>query len=370
MSDSAPIIHQDVAGSDRSRLRMMLCGIGFLGIVVSLILSANVLQALQKTEIAQVQSRLADLVGNIETQFNVQLASLRSFRAYLDVSEGFSLEKYSDFINNLHASEHSSITYGWAPKRLVLPTLTETTPDQQSNSRVASYPVVLMVPEEKNRLLMHADLLTMPQVEDALFNSIEHNEVQISNPLRWQTTGSEKLVVMAFYPQYQKGTTSILVKQRQQNVLGVAFGIFDLEETISFAISTSSLDRFIRSNSIGIEILDRPVNGTSVSLFQTGDFPKFRAAEDQSFIHSTVIIERALELAQRTFQIRMAVNLYRLNRTPYVAAASVLLIGIMLTLLLSYYVYSRFNEQKRINALVAERTNALENSEQRFRDMA
>ena len=370
MSDSAPIIHQDVAGSDRSRLRMMLCGIGFLGIVVSLILSANVLQALQKTEIAQVQSRLADLVGNIETQFNVQLASLRSFRAYLDVSEGFSLEKYSDFINNLHASEHSSITYGWAPKRLVLPTLTETTPDQQINSRVVSYPVVLMVPEEKNRLLMHADLLTMPQVEDALFNSIEHNEVQISNPLRWQTTGSEKLVVMAFYPQYPKGTTSILVKQRQQNVLGVAFGIFDLEETISFAISTSSLDRFIRSNSIGIEILDRPVNGTSVSLFQTGDFPKFRAAEDQSFIHSTVIIERALELAQRTFQIRMAVNLYQLNRTPYVAAASVLLIGIMLTLLLSYYVYSRFNEQKRINALVAERTNALENSEQRFRDMA
>lgn len=370
MSDSASIIHDDVTRSDRSRLRMMLCGIGVLGIIVSLFLSANVLQTIQKTEIAEVQSRLADLVGRIETEFNVQLASLRSFRAFLDVSEGFSPEKYSTFINNLHASEHSSITYGWAPKRLVLPTMSETAPDQLSNSRVVSYPVVLMVPEEENRLLMHVDLLKMPQVENALYNSIEHNEVQISTPLDWQNTGAGNLVVLAFYPQYRKGATSFLVKQRQQSVLGVAFGILDLKQTIGFAISTSSLDRFIRSNSIGIEILDKPSSDASVSLFQAGDFPQLRDSVDQSFIQSTVIIERALELAQRTFHIRMAINLYQLNRAPYIAAASVLLVGLLLTLLLGYYVYARFNEQKRINALVAERTNALENSEQRFRDMA
>ena len=370
MSDSASIIHDGVTRSDRSRLRMMLCGIGVLGIIVSLFLSANVLQTIQKTEIAEVQSRLADLVGRIETEFNVQLASVRSFRAFLDVSEGFSPEKYSAFISNLHASERSSVTYGWAPKRLVLPTLSETTPDQQSNSRVVSYPVVLMVPEEENRLLMHVDLLKLPQVENALYNSIEHNEVQISTPLHLQNAGVGNLVVLAFYPQYRKGITSYLVKQRQQNVLGVAFGIIDLNKTIGYAISTNSLDRLIRSNSIGIEILDQPFGGSSISLYQDGNFPQLLASADRPFIQSTVLIQRTLELAQRTYHIRMAINLYRLNRAPYIAAASVLLFGLMLTLLLSYYVYARFNEQKRVNALVAERTNALENSEQRFRDMA
>ncbi|MEX0695660.1 MAG: ATP-binding protein [Rhodospirillales bacterium] len=370
MSDSASGKHDDVPRPDRTRLRLMICGIGFLGIFVSLILSVNVLQTLQKTEVAELQSRLADLVGRIESEFNVQLASIRSFRAFLDVSKGFSPEQYDAFINDLGSTEFATLAYGWAPKRLVSPVSSGAAPDQQSSSGVISYPVGFMVPEEKGRHLLDVDLLQIPEVRRALSASIDRNEVQISLPMHWQEQTSDSLVVLAVYPQYRKGSRGFLVRQRQQDVLGIAFGILDLEKTIGFAITTSSLDALVRSNSIGIEILDDQSGETRASLFQTDNLPKLMTSTGPPFLNTTMIIERALELAQRTVHIRMAINLYGLNKSPFIAAGSVLLIGLLVTLLLSYFVHRRFDEQERVNALVAERTNALEDSEQRFRDMA
>ena len=346
------------AAPGNARQWWILGAIGLVGLVLTVVFASSVLESVRQTKLAEVQSRVADLVGRIETEFNVQMATLRATRAFVGVNEDVGPGTFSAYAGSLDTGDVGTVAYGWAPRA-------------PGETGAVGYRVGMLHPEGPASALKGVDLVELASINGALQNTIDFDEIQISEPLSTETTGGHKSLVLAMLPVYEAGKSNFLVEQRRQNAKGILFSVLDPATTVGFVVASSSFARMIDKGVVGIEIITRDGANARTALYRTRDFDRLsRITEGSGIYNETAISTRDLQIAQRRVQIHVAVDPTGLGSAPLISAGAVFAIGLILTFAVLIYVWSRINYDRRVAALVRERTRALEASEQRLLDMA
>jgi len=357
-----------VAGNGKTHM-LLLAGIAAIGLAITLILATSVLETVRQTKYAEMQSRVADLVGRVETEFKVQMASLYAIRALMDTQEVVTREEFTAYAANLRTVDAGIVAYGWAP-RLNMP---DAVPGQPADTGTM-IPVELLQPPTRVQSLLGLDLLEDAYIREALHSSIDHDEIRISEPLSLGSSEGKnahaRSFALAMYPLYVQGKANFMIEQRRQNARGVVFAVLDIRDTIGFVIDTSSFSEAMAAGHLGIEVVDQGNAGVGVPIYRAGDFAGLVKVGENGLLNKTLTSERNLRIAQRNLKIRFAVDAAGLGNAPYFAASLVLTIGLILTLAALAYAWSRMNYEKRVGEMVRERTKALRESEERLQDMA
>lgn len=332
--------------------------IALVGLTLTAVFASAVLDTVRQTKLAEIQGRVADLVGRIETEFNVQMATLRATRAFVAVNENVGPETFSAYAARLDTGDVGTVAYGWAPR------------STGTNGGVA-FRVDMLHPDGPARMLNGVDLLELASIKDSLQSSIDFNEIHVSEVLSTETTGGHKNFVVAMLPVYAAGKQNFLVAQRRQNARGILFSVLDPATAAGFAIASSSFAKMIDDGVVGVEIATHDGESGHTPLYRTRDFDRLSHITEQSSLYSeTAFSTRELMIAQRRVHIHFAVDPNGLGAGPLISASSVFATGLIVTLGLLIYVWSRINYDRRVASLVRERTRALEASEQRLHDMA
>lgn len=344
----------------RARRWWMLAAIACAGFMLTAVFSLSVLETVRQAKYAEIESRAADLAGRIETEFNVQLATLTAFRAFLNSKIGISPRDFSAYARNLEGSDIGTIGYGWAPLRRT---------DGKDGTVKPMFPVSVQEPFEALKALNGVDLFELSSVRDALRGSVDFNEIQISDPLSTESTGGREGLILAMFPLYQLNKPYFLLDQRRENVSGILFSVLNPAITIGYAARSSSLADLIEDGVAGIEVIVRTGGKTGIPLYRTDGFRELQDAADNGVFFNTSVSTRQLQIAQRSIHVNFVIGSTGLGTGPYISAISVLAIGLILTMVVVIYVWSRANYDARVGALVSERTRALEASEQRLHDL-
>lgn len=336
----------------------ILGAIALVGLTLTVVFASSVLNTVRQTKLAEVQSRVADLVGRIETEFNVQMATLRATRAFVAVNDNVKPETFSAFAASLDTGDVGTVAYGWAERI-------------SGEGGGVGYRVDMLHPDGPARTLDGVDLAELASLNDALQKSIDFNEIHVSEVLSTETTGGHRNFVVAMLPVYAANAQDFLVEQRRQNARGILFSVLDPATTVGFVIASSSFAQMIDDGVLGVEIVTHDGGNGHTPLYRSRDYERLsRLTEDSGLYSDTAFSSRELMIAQRRVHIHFAIDPTGLGTGPLISAASVFAIGLILTLAFLVYVWSRINYDRRVAALVRERTRALEASEQRMLDMA
>ena len=371
---SKPSEHISIEAVERKRARRwyFLSSILFAGALVTLIIASSVLEQVRQNKLTELQSRAADLVSRVETEFNVQLASLRAFRAFMEIHFRIDAIEFATYARNMRTTEIGTIAYGWAPKTV------DTTVAQRNGSTTApenplirtAFRVAMLEPAERLYELMGRDLLGLEQIGESLRNSVDFAEIRVTDPVATDITGTAKPYALAIYPHYRQKVPNFLIRQRRENVEGVVFGVVDIESVIDYAVRSSSFAELVENGYLGIEVVKEHQDQPDVLFYRTSDFERLNAMPHSGFLDKSIVSERELHIAQHRVNIRFVLDVTGLGNAPYMSALLTLAIGFLVTLSVAAYARSRFDYDAHVTALVIERTKALEESEARLRDMA
>jgi len=368
---------------------LLIAGIALMGSAITLSISYTSYEQSRKTKFVEAQSRMADLVGRIQSEMNIHMSSVRAFRALFDVSDTVTRDAFSSYANSLKASAAGIIAYGWAPrKRGVDPdefaarTRSLGFNDENSIQALADavsrgvrplakkYPVAALEPSDVLFSLFGSDLAEIPSIVSPLQDSIDFDEVQLSDPLSSLNTISYNSAVMLLYPHFKHGARNFLVDQRRKNVIGVVFAILDLDTIISFAVQSISIDALVQNNAVAIDIKSRDSENQASSIFQTSNFADLSGRGEGTLFDSIMDADRIFYLGNRPVRLRMLIDLNVFDDSGYKTAIATFIIGMLLTISACQMVYLMVSREQRVQALVVDRTQALKVSERRIQDMA
>ena len=351
----------------------LLSAILFSGVVATLILASSVLEQVRQNKLTELQSRAADLVSRVETEFNVQIASLRAFRAFMEIHTSVNPVEFATYASKMLTNEIGTIAYGWAPRTVDAGGAQR---DERDGAVLGNplaeseFRVAMLEPAERLHALLGRNLFSSESIGDTLQSSVDFDEIRITDPVPATVTGGVKPYALAIYPHYRQGIPNFLIRQRRENVEGIVFGVIDVEGVIDYAVRSSSFAELIETGLLGIEVVKARRAGPDILFYRTNEFDRLNGMSHTDLLDKSIISERWLEIAQHKVRIRFALDVAGLGDAPYLSAMLVLLIGTVVTLSVFAYARSRYNYDAHVAALVIERTKALEDSEARLRDMA
>ncbi len=387
--DSSQVSTSSAPNAKGFRSWLLIAAIALVGSAVTLSISFSSYEQSRKTASVEAQSRMADLIGRIQTEINIHMSSVRAFRALFDVSDNVAKEAFSSFASSLRASAAGTIAYGWAPRKLgadpdafaakMRSLGFDDGNDVQALGDAISrgvrpiakqYPIAAIEPSDVLYSLFGSDLVDIPSIVGPLQDSIDFDEIQLSDPLSSLNTISYNSAVMLLYPHFEIGAQNFLVDQRRKNVIGVVFALLDLDTIISFAVRSTSIDALVQRNAVAIDIKGKDRESQSSSIFQTSNYADLSGREAFGPLHPIMDADRVFYLGNRPVSIRMLIDLDVFDNSGFHAAVAAFFIGMILTATACAMVYLLVNREKRIQALVVDRTEALRISESRIRDMA
>ena len=156
--------------------------------------------------------------------------------------------------------------------------------------------------------LFGSDLVDIPSIVRPLQDSIDFDEIQLSDPLSSLNTISYNSAVMLLYPHFKRGAQNFLVDQRRKNVIGVFFALLDLDTIISFAVRLTSIDRLVQSNALAIDIKGKDVENQSNSIFQTSNYTNLSSRDVIGPLGSIMTTDRVFYLGNRPVRIQMLID--------------------------------------------------------------
>ncbi len=368
---------------------LLIATIALIGSAVTLSIVYTSYEQSRKTTFVEAQGRMADLIGRIQTEINIHMSSVRAFRALFDISDDVTKESFSSYASSLRASAAGAIAYGWAPRKLgadpdafaaKMQSLgfedgegvqaLEDAISRRLKPIVKQYPIAAIEPSDVLFSLFGSDLADIPSIVGPLRDSIDFDEIQLSDLLSSLNTISYNSAVMLLYPHFERGAQNFLVDQRRKNVIGIVFALLDLDTIISFAVRSTSIDALVQSNAVAIDIKGKDVENQSNSIFQTSNYMNFSSREATGPLRPIIDADRIFYLGNRPVSIRMLIDLNVFDGSGYKTSIIAFLIGMLLTATACAMVYLLVNRERRVQALVVDRTQALEISESRIRDMA
>ena len=336
---------------------LIIAGIG-LSIIITYFTWAGMLS--EKHD--EIAARVNGLAVQIETEIGLPLISMQSLRAYMDTVRDVTPDSFARFVKNLRVPKIGIVGYGYAAR-------VDRAVAQDSEKLPYKFVVQMSGPTDEMAPLQGNDISLISGVDDALRNSINFDEARLTVPLDKQSVLPGYSTVLAFYPVFKRDTPFHSTDQRNANVDGVVFAVYDIEGIIGFALRRSSIDDLILSDTIGLSI-ERVTTDGQLPMFKTSNFDTLTKAGEASFGDLIRISKGNFNVSNMPLRITTLTDLTTLSERSYLLPGTVMLIGLMLTATLSAFAHMLITREEKIKAQVAERTRALQESQERFEDMA
>lgn len=176
--------------------------------------------------------------------------------------------------------------------------------------------------------------------------------------------------VFAVLPFFRPGLPRTLSPQRDENAFGFVFSAIDLKRIVEFGLASSPIMKLIRTDVIAAEVIVRPLAGDSAPLYRSAAFEDINAWFEPSFIYPDYLDSVRFGVGNLLFEIKYGVDFSRAGPSNLEVPVTIFAIGLLLTLMTSFYAYRLVSRTHHVDALVKKRTQELELNERRLKDIA
>ncbi len=334
--------------------------------VVGLLISCLLALSLYRSDDAKIREEFSHEIdsyaSSITAQINEDIAVLYSLRALFDASDVVTRVEFQTFASFLLARYPSIRALGWVPR--VSADERSTVEAQARNDgfpgfqiserrvrggmvragpRDDLYPVYFIEPLADNHAALGYDLASDRIRREALQLARDTGEAHATGRIRLvQEDTASGAAVLIFVPVYEGASTS--ASARRDSICGVVSGVVPLYDLLAAARADAGL-----SELINVRILDETADDTTELLYESalGDSDLAATYRQESHLKRTAGRQWQLVATPSTAYVSE-----RRANLPYIS----LLIGIIITAWLSYYVARMAHEQQRVEQQVHERT--------------
>ena len=362
----------------------IIAGVLVSGIVISLISFFAVSGSMHEKLQQEFASSSNDRVSAFKVSLDNQIEVIGSLTAFYESSQYVSRDEFRNFTSHILERFSDARVFEWAPhvmqnerlsfeldvqKKSDFPTyvITEYSNGiiQRSSERNEYFPVLYMEPYKGNEKALGYDLSSNQVRNEALQRSIRTSKPQATAGIKLVQENSDEMAVLLFSPIF-KGQTSA----DRGNLEGVVLGVYKPQKLLSESLSPldpAGVDLYLYDVTYGES---SQLMAVHQSRTQT---TKAMAITRDSLLSLPLHQVYPLEFGGRNWQLiaTPAPAFIKGNHLwlPYL----VLIVGAVLTGLLTYLLYSAFKQtemQREMTEVAVASKNALLKSEERFRGIA
>ncbi|MCH7863957.1 MAG: CHASE domain-containing protein, partial [Proteobacteria bacterium] len=233
-----------------------------------------------------------------------------------------------------------------------------------AGTRAEYFPVYYVEPLKGNERALGFDLASNATRRDALTKARETGKVVVSGRIKLVQETGDQFAFLAFKPIYQKNYPLHSVELRRKFLLGFALGVFRIGDVVENALAKqvgpSGLDIYVFDDSAPA--------GNRFLYFHPSRVRQTKVPpESEETIFTGPHLTFNFPVGDRvwTLVFKPVAGYFAENSTwvPW----SALFVGLVFTSILTVYLVSAADRERRITNLVHERTGALKESDARFR---
>lgn len=373
----------------KKRRIVIVAAVTLVGIFLTITFAARHLSDRQDAYRAEVHSGLLDAAKKIESEIDAHLALIRGIQALFNSNGIVDNKRFETFSSAMTLSQVGAIFHGWSlrvpenhldtalkifsSKTNVIEavnTISQAGLLQNSDASAEAFPVVATSPEWAAGRFLRSDLAAITALKDQLAPAIEKNEIRFSAPLKGFSGVTSDHAVFAVLPFFRPGLPRALSPQRDENAYGFVFTAIDLKRIVEFGLESSPIMKSIQTETIAAEVVVLPSESGNSTLYRSVKITDLNEWIDPSTIYPDYLDAVQFSIGNLPFEIKYAVDFSKARASSLDVPLVILAIGLLLTLMASFYVYWIISRADQVNTLVKKRTRELEINERRFKDIA
>lgn len=351
-----------------------------LGVFLTLLLNAflRINNLREQAQRFQIDAELR--ADRIVDDLNNYLMDLDAIRRFYEGSEVVERHEFAQFVKPLFTMRSAAQALVWSPKIFMAARQAYEEeiaaqnrpgffihPALKSRSEPfieAIFPVEFIEPLSGNETMAGLDLTSIPNWRRAMIRSCDSGLPIVSEPMDPlpYTTAAGFFIVM---PVYRSEVIPTNAMDRQRLLMGFVTGLYPVGRIITEAISSG---RFF---GLTTDIFNRESGSEGKLIYRYTPPPEegYALPRATSAAQKAMVYRRAFMFAGRQWQVHIQGTPSYWAQVNDRSAGLALILGLILTLLMTLYISALLTQRARAFRLVRERTQALHDSEDRQRMM-
>ena len=205
------------------------------------------------------------------------------------------------------------------------------------------FPIYYVEPFRGNEELLGVDIASTSIIEKALKEACDNNEAVITEPVI--CTGKKDKKLLIFIPVYERGGITYTLEGRRASLKGFIMGMFNPESLFKNAIysfKTSAPDIYINIHDI--------TDNNSIEIYTDSD---------EKNIYHNMICTRVINTGERLLEVKCTASRDFIKKNKTWKSWWALISGLLLTGLLSFYLFINLKRTELIGKIIEEKTHEL-----------
>jgi len=232
-----------------------------------------------------------------------------------------------------------------------------------AGQRETYYPVFYVEPLRGNEKAVGFDLGSDPIRRVALDQARDSGAPTVTERIRLVQETGEQFGFLIFFPVYRKGMPTETVQQRREGLEGFALGVFRAGNVMMASIGSTDL------LGLPFDLLDFSAPSEQRLLHHWSARLNAKDGWKSRFFPTPTPYLRKFSFAGREWGVEVTASRAYMERHCSVAYWTILPTGLLLTVVLGFWLQGILGRRIRLERTVLERTSELQESEERFRDL-
>ena len=212
-------------------------------------------------------------------------------------------------------------------------------------SREEYFPVYYVEPFQGNEAALGFDLASNPTRLEALIKSRDSGLILATARITLVQETEEQFGILVFLPVFRNGFPTETLADRRENLTGFVLGVYRVGDIVEQSIARENPEEV--TDDVGIQLYDRsaPLDGQLLFAGTSGT-----GGEEQ--VQSALRFTETFDLAGRNWEAVVTSSASAILWQPWVLLAG----GLLLTTVLSAYIFGALRRTAVVERLVGERT--------------
>ncbi len=299
-------------------------------------------------------------VNTLQQYLDQQINFLYSIRNFYYASSEVEREEFRQFVDEPLNESLSIQAIQWVPRvshedryafegagrlaGLKNFAITEKSPEGfvEARTRNEYYPVLYVEPYKKNHPMLGFDYGAVPVRLEALLKARDLNEAVVTHPVPSVHDEAGEYSILVVVPIYERGYDPDSLTVRREHIEGFVVGILKVSELLK-KVWNHPHHELIQTTHYVYDINDEGAE----FLISNGSPP--------SVIQSPIQMEQLVHLANRRWKV-ISVPEKNSVEDPFGVDSIILILGLLLNLMMSVYLFSLIRKPRKIEGLVRQRT--------------
>lgn len=323
-------------------------------------------RGVESVALAQFKDRIATQEAEIRSALNFYSDALYSAKGFYEVSPPENYSEYSAYFSRLvQLNRYPGIVAMAFLPRVKRGELSSFIDDMRRqgypkynvsplDGRAEYYPIKYTVPLTGNESALGMDLFALADRRSAIEKARDTGEMAATSKVRIFASGRNRLGFVIFVPVYKFGMPTDTVDQRRNAIVGVLDAAIVAEDLFG--------KFFINNQQIALEVFDG-TDTTEANLYYDSD----EAEHPLGTYKPRFVLDKQFRIADRDLILRFyTLPDFRLSLFAELAPGAMLIMGVLLSLLISYIIYILSFSRERAILMVKERTRELNEEKDRI----